>query len=345
MRERRIIIICGALLLVLAVITAFFYVNRPVEFADAGLEEAVREALDRPEGPVRRRELRGIKVLEAGGLGIKNLEGIEHLVNLRVLNLVDNRVENVAPLARLKSLEELSLRNNGIIDISTLGLEALAGLPGLKTLSLRHNVVRFDDAPQVRLSDISILEAFTDLEHLILRDNHIEDIKPLSGLTNLETLDISQNPLEKGDISPLGGLTLLKSLNIRETGARDLSPLENLRALLYLNIHSNSGIKTLKPLNSLTNLQVLIMRNVPAGEEVDVLAGLVNLHRLNLRNCSVRNLEVLGRLMAAGALQDRPELGIEADVDIRDNPIPADGYDPIRPYWENITHREPFDLP
>ena len=341
----------AALFLGLAAAAVFFFVETRIDFADTGLEAAVREALGEPQGPLRSSQVKKIRVLEAGGRDIRSLEGIENLANLKVLDLVDNRVECVRPLRHLTKLEELSLRNNGITDLAPLGFDALAELPRLKHLSLRHNVVRFDDAPQVRLSDISLLGEFTGLASLELRDNHIEDIQPLASLVHLETLDISQNPLQGGDLSPLKGLTRLRFLNLRETGARDLAPLETLRELRYLNLHSNENIQSIKPLENLTGLEALILRNVPVGGEMEALAGLVNLRRLNLRNCSLTDVTVLGDLMAAGALQDRREMGIEAQVDLRENPIPRadrdgmDGYEPVRPYWENIARREPLELP
>lgn len=42
-------------------------------------------------------------------------------------------------------------------------------------------------------------------------------------------------------------------------------------------------------------------------------------------------------------------MGIDAEVDIRDNPLFADprsdDYAPVRPYWQNIAVREPLSLP
>jgi len=52
--------------------------------------------------------------------------------------------------------------------------------------------------------------------------------------------------------------------------------------------------------------------------------------------------------MASGALQDDPTTGAVATLSLRDNHLPPDQADPLqalRPYWENITHRDPFVLP
>ena len=52
--------------------------------------------------------------------------------------------------------------------------------------------------------------------------------------------------------------------------------------------------------------------------------------------------------MAGGALQDSVKAGVKAEIDIRDNLISLnadDQYKSLRPYWENISIRQPFALP
>lgn len=321
-----------------------------VDFADPALEGLVRDLVDRPAGTLFVFDVRDIAELDATGRGISDLGGIHRLRALTVLNLEDNHISDVSPLRGLPALEDLSLRNNGITDLGSINLSALEDLP-LRRLSLRHNVVRPEGEPQVRLSDINPLAGFTDLIELELRDNHISDIRPLAELSNLRILDISQNPLLAGDIAALGGLTTLVELNLRETGVRDLSPLSGMASLTYLNIHSNPEVRSLAPIGDLAGLEVLIMRNVPVGDEIAYLSDLVHLHRLNVRNTGITDLSVLGCLMQRGALQDDATRGVEADIDIRDNPIPelsvsgTDGYAPLRPYWHNVTNRQPESLP
>lgn len=351
MNKQAVTVYIILIVLVTILSAAFYYNYQTAHFADPNLEQAVREILAKPEGILLKKELETIHQLDAGDRGILYLEGIQHLKNLKTLTLIDNRIQDVTPLKNLTRLQELNLRNNEITNLEDINLAALKDLPELKVLSLRHNVVRHEDSSQTRISDVSVLKDFHQLESLELRDNHINDITPLQNLTQLKVLDISQNPLKEGDISPLRELVGLLHLNIRETGVNDLSPLENMIYLEYLNIHSNHEITCLKPVGTLKNLQGLIMRNVPTGGDLEFLTELTGLTRLNLRNCSVKDLSVLGDLMKKGALQDHAAVGLEADVDIRENPIPeksregADGYAPIRPYWENINQRQPEFLP
>lgn len=320
----------------------------PVEFADPALYEAVVEGLDVPEGrPVTRTELSGLEELDASGYGIQSLEGIEYLTHLVRLDLSDNRVTDVAPLSELRRLRSLSLRNNRITSLEDIRFDALIDTQ-LTKLSLRHNVSRIDDAPQERLSDISLLSHFDSLEVLELRDNHIANLAPLASLVRLEELDLRENRFN--DIRPLQELTRLRELNIRENSVHDLSPLRELAELRYLNIHSNTRLASLEPLADLDQLETLIMRNVPVDDNLEFLNGFSNLRRLNVRNTGIESLASLGSLMEQGALQTDLSRGIQAVVDIRDNPVPDptvenDPFAPIRNYWNNISSRDPRALP
>ena len=316
-----------------------------IEFADKGLETAVREKLDKPEAPISRITLLKITHLDASGQDISNLRGIENLRRLVAVELQDNKIEDLAPLGELSKLTELNLSNNGITDLEAVNFDSLSGLP-LRSLSLQNNVVKSEDGDQVRLSDVSLVNELNTLEALDLRNNHVADISPLSDLNHLQILDLRENLIE--DLSPLQNLTSLIELNLRANLIKDLSPLSELNSLIYLNVHSNTAIDTIEPLAGLQNLHTLIMRNVYIGDQLDVLQNMTELQRLNIRNCGVEDTVVLAELMAKGVLQDDPEEGLIATVDIRDNVLPEGKNDPycsIRKYWLNIGGRMPLALP
>ncbi|TVP95813.1 MAG: hypothetical protein EA374_03235 [Acholeplasmatales bacterium] len=325
-----------------------------VTFTDQGLEAAVRDALNNQEDPLRRFEVEQLTRLDARNRGITHLEGIEALRYVRVLDFEDNFITDVSPLATLRHLEELSLRNNEITSLEAIGFAALHDVP-LRHLNLRHNVLRPNPdnlSFQFRLEDLTLLESLTSLETLELRDNHIVDISPLQGLTNLRRLDLSKNPLDHLIAAEtLRMLSRLEYLNLRETALRTLAFLDDLQALTYLNLHSNTEINDVSPLRNLVNLETLIMQHVPVGEQIDQLEPLTRLQRLNLRNTGITSVDVLAQLMAAGALQDDPASNKLAEIDIRDNPIPLttqddqSGYALLDAYWSAITYRRPHHLP
>ena len=353
------VLIMSTILIMLGVFSTVVYLSirnqqDVVAFEDPALEEAIRDLTNTPVGPLTKRQVESITVLDIPNLGIESLAGIESLSALRILNLESNTINDVTPLASLRNLESLSLRNNSITDLESVNLTALTNLNALRELNLRHNTFTPDlDTPatNIRISDISVLAEFTQLEKLILRDNHIEDISPLSNLTNLQYLDLSENPIIQTNLFPLGNLYRLTHLNLRETNTTDLSILTNFTALTYLNLHSNTNINTLAPLSQLTNLETLILRNVPVKEQITYLEPLHKLIRINLRNTHITQVDVLASLMARGALLDNPLRGEYAEVDIRDNPIPIvdsdsnEGFNPLKDYWRFITYRYPYLLP
>src|SRR5690625_5838861 len=165
---------------------------------------------------------------------------------------------------------------------------------------------------------------FPSLETLNLRDNHIKDPTPLSELTQLKKLDISQNPIANGDLTVLSTLTQLEELNLRETDVNDISFLTETQDLTYLNLHSNATIRSVQPIEHLTKLETLIIPNVPLKDEINVISELDQLIRLNVRNTGITDVAALESLMKKGALQDRLAGDIKASVDISFNPIPLE---------------------
>lgn len=330
-----------------------YYVSRPVSIEDINLEIAIRDTLDKHDGDITISHLHEIKNFEAVGANIRSLEGIQYMKNVRTLNLEDNFIEDVRPLKELADLQELNLRNNEIISLEAIHLDQLAELKNLKVLNLRHNVKRSsidDQKYQHRLEDISLVSSLPSLETLILRDNHIKDPTPVADLTELIELDLSQNPIMHGDLSVLSSLTNLEELNLRETDVKDLTFLNEMQDLKYLNLHSNININSVDPISQLTDLETLIIANVPLPEDLEIIRDLDQLTRLNARNTGITDIRVLESLMEQGALQDDAGLSIEASIDISLNPIPLEkegsdaGFSPIRDYWDNITVRSPETL-
>ena len=107
------------------------------EFADAGLENAVRAALAAPRGPLADSQLASIQRLEAAQLEITDLRGVERMPNIAVLMVAANRIQDVSPLTALVHLEILDLSNNRVQDI-----DGLAGLRQLRELNLDDNQVQ-----------------------------------------------------------------------------------------------------------------------------------------------------------------------------------------------------------
>ena len=173
---------------VLAVINAWQFPveEQAVHFPDPNLEEAIREAIHKPEGPIYPSDLQGLTSLDAPERSVADLTGLEHCSNLSELHLWGNEIGDLSPLAGVTNLTSLGLGDNQISDISPL-----ADLTGLTWLGLGWN----------QIDDLSPLADLTNLTTLILADNQISDISPLAGLTGLTSLSLHSNQIS--DISVL----------------------------------------------------------------------------------------------------------------------------------------------
>ncbi len=153
-----------------------------VEFADANLEQAVREALDRPTGPLTPADLASLTELDASYKNIQSVAGLEHATALTTLYLRGNAITDVSPLASLTNLHTLSLWGNKVADVSPL-----ASLISLRKLDMWGNAI----------TDVSPLARLTNLQFLNLGDNAITDVSPLASLTNLQWLGVMENALSQ----------------------------------------------------------------------------------------------------------------------------------------------------
>lgn len=124
-------------------------------------------------------ELAGITDLYIDRKEIKDLTGIEHLINLVFLYLRDNKLEDISPIENLTSLRYLYITNNQIHDLSPL-----SNISGLRHLDMRSN----------KISDVTPLAKLNNLQDLQIDNNHISDISSLNNVT-LSTLSAMQQAI------------------------------------------------------------------------------------------------------------------------------------------------------
>ncbi|HDP34688.1 MAG TPA: leucine-rich repeat domain-containing protein [Candidatus Hydrogenedentes bacterium] len=99
---------------------------------DKALESAIRAEIRKPLSIfLTKRDLSGVRKLNASELNISNLEGLQFCVNINHLNLTNNSIRDISQIGSLTKLVRLHLGNNKIMDI-----EAIAGLLALEYLDL-----------------------------------------------------------------------------------------------------------------------------------------------------------------------------------------------------------------
>ncbi len=160
--------------------------DRVVTFQDRNLDAAIREALNKPSGPIHASELARLTSLTAFNSGIEDLSGLQYCTNLTDLDLYSNQISDISPLGNLTKLEYLSLESNQISDVLPL-----ANLTALTDLDLSRN----------HIGDMSPLGDLSNLQYLYLRENQISGISPLANLTDLIEILLYSNQIS--DISPL----------------------------------------------------------------------------------------------------------------------------------------------
>ena len=142
------------------------------------------------------------------------------------------------------------------------------------------------------ISNLSGIEAATDLTWLVLNNNDLSDITPLSGLTHLTNLNLYNNDLS--DITPLLGLTNLTWLRLSSNELSDITPLSGLTDLTWLSLYNNA-LSDITPLSGLTHLTNLSLYN-NALSDITPLSGLMNLTNLNLYNNALSDISALAGL-------------------------------------------------
>lgn len=264
-----------------------------VTFADAVLEQVVREALSLgPQDALSCGQAAQLTTLRSSGAGARrsvsgspewndpehlfhDLSGIQNLTGLTNLALSNRGLSDISPLAGLTKLTHLNLHTNWISDISPL-----RDLSNLVDLRIAENPLT-DISPLSELTELRVLRMHRHGDFIggqnprthmgatgLLTTNAVTDISALAKLTKLVDLNIHTQDI--GDLTPLSGLTSLIELRLAANSFTDLSPLRRLTTLEYLELTGND-ITDITPLSGLTNLMALDLRFNPELSNIQAL--------------------------------------------------------------------------
>jgi internalin A len=204
---------------------ALGFPEEAVTFPDTQLEQAIREALHRPTGPLLSVDLLGIKELDLSGKGIHDLTGLEYCRDLKDLTINDAEIVDYSPLSVMHGLVWLSLKNDHISDIFFV-----SSLRTLEILNLANNDI----------SDITPIAGLPVLWKVFLSENRVESLVPLPPGKEIH---LDGNGITS--IEPLAESTRLRVLSIAGNRVTDLSPLTDLQELRSLTLYQ---IVDLQPL-------------------------------------------------------------------------------------------------
>lgn len=154
--------------------------------------------------------------------GLTDIEGLGRFGSLITLKIGRNKVRDISPLEALSQLKELDLSYNPIVSLQPLSkLTALRDFTGagLELVNVPEfalpNRIAHLDLKDNRLTDISALAGFTELcGRLDLSHNEIGDLEALQALTKMAYLRLSHNRVET--LAPVSGLKELNTLEMWE---------------------------------------------------------------------------------------------------------------------------------
>lgn len=161
--------------------------------------------------------------------GLKSLEGLERLPNLKSLNCTDHELEHFDGINKLKHLEKLNIGGNLF-----QSLDGICSLVNLRNLNCFNNY---------RLKSLTGIECLTKLVKLNVSHMELTSLVGIEHLTELVELDCTYNKL--ASFEQINKLTQLEILNCSENCFESLEGIElmqHLRELCCDAIHENQLI-------------------------------------------------------------------------------------------------------
>jgi Leucine-rich repeat (LRR) protein len=177
-----------------------------------------------------------------------------------------------------------------VVPSDAQSLSDLSKLPFLNRVTIHNS----------KLENLSPLSALTALEELIITDSTVsdEDLQVIASLPKLTKLTLTGCSLS--NISALSRLTNLTYLDLGSNTIRDLTALENMGKLTYLSLTHNAVTE----LNSLSGLTKLTALDLSYNSIVSTapLAGCKDLQILDLTRNNLTALEGLDQIKQLQAL-------------------------------------------
>jgi len=193
-----------------------------VSIPDPGLNAAIREALQKPSGPLTEQDLLSLTNLNARNRNVSSIEGLEAAGNLVSLDLQINHLSNLVLLSALTNLSTLDLSVNPLTNFSLP-----SGLTNLTSLTLEGD----------GLTNLTLPAGLTRLNNLDLENNQLASFNQLSNLTSLVALDLGFNSLT--NFSLPGGLTNLSTFYFAGNPLTSLALPPGLASMTELNLSQN----------------------------------------------------------------------------------------------------------
>lgn len=294
-----------------------------IVFPDPYVNEAVRRAIDKPEGDLTLSDVFHITMLridhydeldqynETDGnnehflqstevSGACDLTGLEELYNLQDLTIEEGNLQDITQLEPLVHMVSLTITSNA----SLTDISPLKSMSRLRDLNLSYCGVS-DLSPLATCTELQslnicgnpiidtyVIANLNSLQELYAADCPVENWSGLSALTNLRMLHMSRTSFS--DLNLLSGLTQLEELDLIETELDDLQALTYLEQLQILDLQ-DCRIRDYTALEQLSGLVWLNLSHT-SFSDTGLLSEMKDLETLILSGTQVRDLTPLLKL-------------------------------------------------
>ncbi len=143
-------------------------------------ENLGRENLNAPITKEDLLQIKKLEIFKEKGKNIKDITGLEYMMNLEKLTLEGVGLKNIEFISNLEKLNDVNVSHNQIEDITPL-----SSLKSLQWLNLADNQIK----------DVSVLSPMLDLLSLKLAENEIRDVRPLIQLGQWFSIDAGRQKI------------------------------------------------------------------------------------------------------------------------------------------------------
>lgn len=220
-------------------------------------------------------ELGNIVSLNVNNTSVSDLNPLSKMTSLQSLKISQTRVNNLYALSEMASLKELYCSNTSINDLSPLKSHRM--LSKIYCDNTRIDVQQASEFTKENpftlvIYDTNALEQWWNnlpiyWKAVFSKQASIDGIpttEQLHEVINLTDLDLSGNSYLQ-DLLPVSRLTNLVNLNISNTEIIHLMPLTGMTNLEYINLE-NTFVDNLKPLSGMNRLRELNIGNTPVSD-------------------------------------------------------------------------------
>ena len=302
--------------------------------------------------------------LHASSNDITDISVLKNLTKIETVWINDNEITDLSALENCSNLKNLKINNINCLDKSKILLpESVENLDCYETnltdldfVKMCSSNLRFLNAANNNIEDISILSSCNELRTLIIHDNNIKNLEPISNCEKLEKINVCNNKLEVipdlgcketlayfyitnnqvKDISGLKGCSSLKKVYLNINQIEDITPITDSYVIDTL-IISDNNIRDISCLSKCTFMEMFYFKNNSISD-ISVLENMPQLKYVEMKKNQISDISVFKKLPN---LQDDKVLHIDVSYNKISDISVFEGFGVSN---LNVSHNEITDI-